>query len=55
MKADDAHALFKKEYKADTQVKNSKYNSNEKLPSDSVKHPEYLYWPYDFTFKNRLS
>lgn len=55
VEADDAHALFKKEYKADTQVKNSKYNSNEKLPSDSVKHPEYLYWPYDFTFKKSFT
>lgn len=51
VEADDAHAIFKKEYKAGTQVKNSKYNINEKVKSDCDKHPEYLSWPYDFTFK----
>ncbi|MGB3774406.1 MAG: aldose 1-epimerase [Leeuwenhoekiella sp.] len=43
-------ATFKKEYQANTKVKNSKFNSKQKTAINGTAHPEYLYWPYNFTF-----
>ena len=44
-------AVYKKVYKANTKVKNSKFKKNEKLTIDTTAHPEFLSWPYDFKFE----
>lgn len=47
----DTSALFRKVYKADTQIKNSKYEKYAESKSKSKVHPEFLSWPYDFEFE----
>ncbi|HEA31046.1 MAG TPA: aldose 1-epimerase [Leeuwenhoekiella sp.] len=55
VKSDKDSVVFKKEYKANTQVKNSKFDKKEKLATDGKAHPEFLFWPYDFTFEKSFN
>ncbi|WP_031428367.1 aldose 1-epimerase [Flavimarina sp. Hel_I_48] len=49
--SDETSATFKKTYSADNPVKNSKFKKEEKPKNEGAGHPEYLTWPYDFTFE----
>jgi len=48
---DERSATFKKTYKAGSQIKNSKFKKQESLNNEGAGHPEFLSWPYNFTFE----